>query len=38
VIEEFLLDEVAQSYEPVLGTAIGRDGQWAVRPGSGPGT
>jgi alpha/beta hydrolase family protein len=33
VIEEFLLDGVAQSYEPVPGTAIGRDGQWAVRPG-----
>jgi len=33
VIEEFLLDGVAQSYEPVPGTAIKRDGQWAVRPG-----
>jgi Alpha/beta hydrolase domain len=33
VIEEFLLDGVAQSYEPVPGTAIGRDGKWAVRPG-----
>jgi hypothetical protein len=33
VIEEFLLDGVAQSYEPVPGTAIGRDGQWAVQPG-----
>lgn len=31
-IEEFLLDGVAQSYEPVPGTVIGRDGQWAVRP------
>jgi hypothetical protein len=33
VIEEFLLDGVAQSYEPVPGTAIGRDGKWAVQPG-----
>jgi hypothetical protein len=33
VIEEFLLDGVAQSYVPVPGTTIGRDGQWAVAPG-----
>ncbi len=33
VIEEFLLDGVAQSYEPVQPAAIGRDGRWAVRPG-----
>ncbi len=29
VIEEFLLDGVAQSYEPAPGTAVGRDGRCA---------
>ena len=33
VIEEFLLDGVAQSYEPVPGTTVGRDGRWTVQPG-----
>ena len=34
VIEEFLLDGVAQSYEPAPGTAVGRDGRWTVQAGS----
>ena len=33
VIEEFLLDGVAQSYEPVPGTTVGRDGRWTVQRG-----
>jgi Alpha/beta hydrolase domain len=33
LIEEFLLDGVAQSYEPAPGGAVGRDGRWTVQPG-----
>jgi hypothetical protein len=32
VIEEFLLEGVANSYEPVSGTQIARDGNWDVQP------
>jgi hypothetical protein len=32
VIEEFLIEGVAQSYEPAPGTTIGRDGKWSVQP------
>ena len=33
IVEEFLLDGIAQSYEPVPGSAVGRDGRWTVQPG-----
>jgi hypothetical protein len=32
VLEEFLIEGVAQSYEPAPGTTIGLDGKWSVKP------
>jgi hypothetical protein len=32
VLEEFLIEGVAQSYEPAAGGAIGLDGKWSVQP------
>ena len=32
VLEEFLIEGVAQSYEPAPGTTIGLDGKWSVQP------
>jgi hypothetical protein len=32
VLEEFLVEGVAQSYEPTPGTTIGLDGKWSVQP------
>ena len=32
VLEEFLIEGVAQSYEPAPGGAIGLDGKWTVQP------
>jgi Alpha/beta hydrolase domain len=32
VLEEFLIEGVAQSYEPTPGSTIGLDGKWSVQP------